>query len=196
MMHGIAPRLRSAAAAIALVALSGCATPPAVPEIAPVARPGVAAFELEGRLAASDGERAASGSLTWVHSPVSDEWTVFSPLGQIVAQLVRTPRGATLLTADGRTQHADDANTILPQLLGVSAPLDGLPHWVQASPRPGARVLSVDDAGRPARISDAGWVLDYPQYAGPTADAPPRRIDAAWGDARIRLIIDQWTPRP
>lgn len=196
MMHGIAPRLRLAAAAITLVALSGCATPSAVPEIAPVARPGVAAFELEGRLAASDGERAASGSLTWVHSPLSDEWTVFSPLGQIVAQLVRTPRGATLLTADGRTQHADDANTILPQLLGVSAPLDGLSHWVQASPRAGARVLSVDDTGRPARISDAGWVIDYPEYAGPTADAAPRRIDAAWGDARIRLIIDQWTPRP
>jgi len=183
-------------AALAATVLSGCAARPIAPALAPVARPNVKAFELEGRLSASDGERGASGALTWTHGPSSDEWTVYSPLGQIVAQLVRTPKGATLLTADGRTQHAEDANTILPQLLGVSAPLDGLQHWVQASPRAGARVLSLDDAGRPARVSDAGWIIDYPEYAGATADAPPRRIDAVWGEARIRLIIDQWTPLP
>ncbi|NMG73602.1 lipoprotein insertase outer membrane protein LolB [Aromatoleum diolicum] len=183
-------------ATLAATALSGCAVRPITPELTAVARPNAKAFELEGRLSASDGERGASGALTWTHGPASDEWTVYSPLGQIVAQLVRTPKGATLLTADGRTQHAEDANTILPQLLGVSAPLDGLKHWVQASPRAGARVLSLDDAGRPARVSDAGWIIDYPEYAGDTADAPPRRIDAAWGEARIRLIIDQWTPLP
>lgn len=184
----------AAAAALATTLLAGCASQ-AARNLAAVSRPTAAAFELEGRLSASDGERAANGALTWSHTPATDEWTVYSPLGQIVGQLVRTPRGAMLLTADGRTEHAEDADTILPRLLGVPAPIDGLQHWVQAAPRPGARVLSLDEAGRPARISDAGWIIDYMEYAGPAADAPPRRIDAAWGEARIRLVIDQWTPR-
>lgn len=175
---------------------SGCATGPVNSGMSAVARPSIAAFELEGRLSASDGARAASGALTWNHGPGSDQWTVYTPLGNVAAQLVRTPNGASLLTADGRAQHAEDADTILPQLLGVSAPLDGLQYWVQASPRAGARILSLDEAGRPARVADAGWIIDYPEYAGPAPDAPPRRIDASWGDARIRLIIDQWTPLP
>ncbi|NMG43587.1 outer membrane lipoprotein LolB [Aromatoleum toluvorans] len=185
---------QAATAALATLLLAGCASQ-AARNLTAAPRPTASAFELEGRLSASDGERAANGALTWSHSPTADEWTVYSPLGQIVGQLVRTPHGAMLLTADGRTERADDADTILPRLLGVPAPIDGLQHWVQATPRPGARVLSLDAAGRPARISDAGWIIDYMEYAGPAADAPPRRIDAEWGQARIRLVIDQWTPR-
>lgn len=186
--------VRAFAATLAVFLLAGCASQ-ATRNLTAVPRPVAAAFELEGRLAASNGERAANGSITWSHTPVADEWTVYSPLGQIVGQLVRTPRGAMLLTADGSAEQAADADTILPRLLGVPAPIDGLQHWVQASTRPGARVLSLDEAGRPTRISDAGWIIDYVEYAGPAADAPPRRIDATWGEARIRLLIDQWTPR-
>ncbi|WP_332670078.1 outer membrane lipoprotein LolB [Aromatoleum sp.] len=174
--------------------LHGCAIQPPAAEVTHVSRPLMPAFELEGRIAASDGNRAANGSLLWAHSPAMDEWTVMSPLGQIVAQLVSTPLGARLLTADGTVQEDEDARTMLPRLLGVSAPLDGLASWVQASPRPGARVLSVDAIGRPARVSDAGWIIEYTEYLDVTPGAAPRRIDATWGDTRIRLIIDQWTP--
>lgn len=174
--------------------LQGCAIQPPAADVVHVARTLAPAFELEGRIAASDGDRAANGGLLWTHSPAMDEWTVMSPLGQIVAQLVSTPRGARLLTADGTVQEDDDARTMLPRLLGVSAPLDGLASWVQASPRDGARVLSVDAVGRPARVSDSGWIIEYTEYHDATPGAAPRRIDATWGDTRIRLIIDQWTP--
>lgn len=181
-------------AVLAASTLYGCALQPPAVEVPHVVRAVAPAFELEGRLAASDGQRAGNGGLLWTHSPAMDEWTVTSPLGQIVAQLVSTPRGARLLTADGEVQEADDARTMLPRLLGVSAPLDGLAYWVQASPRPGARVLNVDDVGRPTRVTDEGWIIEYPEYRDASPDAPPRRIDASWGDTRIRLIIDQWTP--
>lgn len=183
-----------AALGAGLVLLTGCASQAPVRQ--PLAPRALApAFELEGRLAASDGKEAASGALLWSHGRGADEWTLFNPLGQIVAQLVSTPRGATLLTADGQTRRAATAAEVLPELLGVPAPLEGLTYWVQALPRSGARVLEVDAAGRPSRISDAGWIIDYAAYDGEQADAAPRRIDAAWGDARIRLIIDKWTPQ-
>lgn len=184
-----------AALGAGILLLAGCATQPA-PSLELAPRPYANAFELEGRLAASDGKTAASGGLIWSHGPAADEWTLLNPLGQIVAQLVSMPRGATLLTADGQVRTAPTASEMLPDLIGAPAPLDGLAHWVQASPRSGARVLAVDTAGRPSRISDAGWIIDYAEYDGETASAPPRRIDASWGEARIRLLIDKWTPLP
>lgn len=156
----------------------------------------VSAFELTGRMSASDNERAASGRLEWSHQPQHDEWTVFGPLGQIMGQLVSTPHGAVLHTADGARVDATSAQQMIPSLIGIDVPVGGLTHWVQAVPRPGARVLGVDAAGRPARVSDAGWVIDYSAYAGSEPDAPPRRIDAHRGDKQIRLIIDEWIPTP
>lgn len=175
-------------------ALSGCALQPAGPDRIAAVRPAATAFELEGRLSATDGDRAANGRIHWLHSSSRDEWTVYSPLGQIVAHLVSTPFGAVLHTADGRRMTAADTGSLLPQILGVSAPVEGLPHWVQASARRGASILDLDDRGRPSRISDQGWLIDYPEYSGPDPQAPPRRVDAHWGDTRIRLVIDQWTP--
>jgi outer membrane lipoprotein LolB len=176
------------------LALSGCALQPASPDGAPAVRIAATAFELEGRLSATDGERAANGRIHWQHSLSGDEWTVYSPLGQIVAHLVSTPAGAVLQTGDGRRITAPDAGSMLPEVLGVSAPVEGLPHWVQASVRSGASVLELDDRGRPSRIADQGWLIDYPEYADPDPQAPPRRLEARWGDTRIRLVIDQWTP--
>jgi len=187
---------RRALAGATFAFVSGCAVQPLAPPAPTAARAVAAAFELEGRLSATDGTRAASGRLAWTHAPGADEWTVFNPLGQIAAQLVSTPRGAQLTTADGRRVEAPHVAALLPQLVGVSVPLDGLSHWVQGSAREGARVLALDAAGRPVRISDDGWLIDYHEYADPSPASPPRRIDAQWGDAQLRLVIDHWAPLP
>jgi outer membrane lipoprotein LolB len=184
-------------ASLAAVVLSACSTAPSAPDApARVSRAAASAFELEGRVSASDAERAASGRLAWSHAPDFDEWTVFSPLGQILARLVSTPAGAVLQTGDGRLVHADSAQEMLPEILGVDAPVTGLAYWVQAVPRVGARVLLVDDVGRPVRVFDDGWLIEYREYASKDPAAAARRIDASRGDARIRLIVDEWTPLP
>lgn len=184
-------------ASLAAMVLSACSTAPSAPDApASVGRAAVSAFELEGRVSASDAERAASGGLAWSHAPEFDEWTVFSPLGQILARLVSTPAGAVLQTGDGRLVHADNAQEMLPEILGVSAPVTGLAYWVQAVPRAGARVLLVDDVGRPVRVFDDGWLIEYREYASNDPGAAVRRIDASRGDARIRLIVDEWTSFP
>lgn len=190
---------RGLAAVVGLLALTlgGCAVQQVSPDRDALADRRVAeTFELEGRLSATDADRGASGRLSWSHAPERDEWTVYSPLGQVIAQLVGTPDRAVLRSADGRTVEAESAQTMLPDLLGVDAPLGGLPHWVQGAIRPGARVLLVDGAGRPARVSDEGWLIDYAEYAGDEPDAPVRRIEASRGEARVRLIIDEWIALP
>jgi outer membrane lipoprotein LolB len=189
---------RQGTVALLLAALlaTGCATQATAPQAPPAQRTLHEAFSLEGRLSASDGERAASGRLEWQHHDRGDAWTVLSPLGQIVARLERTPAGALLRTADGAHYAAASADELLPRVLGIDAPVERLPGWVQASPGPQADIRQRDDAGRPALVIDAGWRIEYPDYASDDPAAPPRRIDLSRGDARLRLIIDRWNPAP
>jgi outer membrane lipoprotein LolB len=185
-------RLLATLAACAL--LAGCALQPPREQAAPIERQRVESFDLEGRLAASDGQRAANGRLRWAHRPQGDEWVVLSPLGQVVAHVVGTPDGAMLRTADGERLFAPDTATLLPHILGVNAPAEHLAYWIQAIPAEGARVLDTDAIGRPTRISDSGWIIDYAEYADDSEQSPPRRLNAHWGDARLRIVVDTWTP--
>ncbi|TAH46378.1 MAG: outer membrane lipoprotein LolB [Betaproteobacteria bacterium] len=184
------------AALVAAVLISACA--PLAPVTAPTVaqRRAVDAFELDGRMSASDGSRAASGRVEWQHAPGADIWTVYTPLGQIAARLESDAGGARLTDAAGQRIEAPHADALLPQVLGVDVPVARLGGWIQATPAAGAEVRSVDALGRPALVLDQGWRIDYLDYAEPTPDAMPARLDISRGDARIRLIIDAWSPRP
>jgi len=180
---------------IVLALVQGCASLQPTAEGEPVERVKVDAFELEGRFSASDGERAANGRIHWEHAAQRDVLTFSNPMGQIAARLTRSDEGAMLRMANGEVYHAPDADELLPDLLGVRAPVDSLAYWVQGIVGDSGRVLQYDAIGRPARINDQGWIIDYAEYADETADAAPRRLDATRGDARMRLIINQWMPQ-
>ncbi len=187
--------LAGATCAIALLA-SGCAplAPIAAPDVA--LRTPLAAFELSGRVVASDGQQAASGGLEWRHDRGSDQWTVSTPLGQILAQLDSDASGARLVTANGQRLQAANAEALLPQLIGIDAPVDRLAQWVQATPAADAEVRRRDAHGRPALVIDRGWRIEYPAYASDSPDAAAARVDVSRGEARLRLIIDRWQPQP
>lgn len=181
---------------VAVAALAGCAAvPPAVPAATAVERRQAENFELVGRLSVSDGVRAASLGLEWRHGG-SDEWLFVSPLGQVVARIEADPAGAALYTGEPEPIRAASAQDLLGRVLGVAPPIDGVAAWVQGVARPGARMRRLDEAGRPASVADAGWIIDYLEYLGPEPDARPRRIEANWGEARLKLVIDQWRSMP
>lgn len=181
--------------ALALLGVvAGCTSlPPAAP--AAVERRLAQRFELVGRVAVSDGSRAASLGLEWRHDG-SDEWLFTSPLGQAVARIAADSQGASLYTGEPEPVWAASAQELMGRVLGVAPPLDGVEAWVQGVPRPGARVRQLDELGRPASVADAGWIIDYQEYLGPEPDARPRRLEASWGEARLKLVIDQWTSLP
>lgn len=190
-----ARRALAAACALALL-LGGCTALVPAHSVPAAVRTAAPAFELNGRISASDGSQAASGMLEWLHAHGSDQWTVSSPLGQILARLQSSPAGAQLLAADGRRAHAARAQDLLPQLLGIDPPLERLAQWVQATPAADAEVRLRDRHGRPALVIDQGWRIEYPAYADDSAQAVPRRIEVSRGDARLRLLIDAWQAEP
>lgn len=190
-----ARRRRLLAALFACATLAGCAPMHQAQVLFHADRDLATAFDLEGRMSASDGSRAASGRVQWQHDGTSDRWTVFTPLGQIAAQLESDAAGARLTDSAGRRVDAANADALLPQVIGVDVPVSRLSRWVQAAPDGEAEVRSFDTLGRPALIIDRGWRIEYLDYASPDADAIPARLDISRGDARIRLIIDTWTRR-
>ena len=176
------PLLNTAVVAILAVAtlgLSACAPLPSAAPARIAARTFAPAFELQGRISASAGEQAASGSIDWRHAHGTDSFTLLTPLGQIAAQLEASAVGAHLRTADGQELSADSAETLLPHV-----------------PDAAAEVRNRDSAGRPALVIDQGWRIEYLAYLSTAADSPPARLDISRGDARIRLVIDSWTTLP
>ncbi|ENO89130.1 lipoprotein insertase outer membrane protein LolB [Thauera linaloolentis] len=195
-MNALQPRLLSAAFSVAALTLSACAPLPASAPADIAVRGFSNAFELQGRISASNGNQAASGHIEWTHDRGTDRFTLLTPLGQIAARLDADALGARLVTAEGESLTADSAAALLPRVLGVEVPAERLSRWAQAAPAAEAEIRNLDAAGRPAVVIDQGWRIEYPEYAGTAGDAPPARLDISRGDARIRLVIDSWTTLP
>ncbi len=180
--------------AVAVACLAGCATPAVVPAPALRALLPLERFGLEGRLQVRDGERSAAVGVDWQHGPARDEWLFTGPLGQGLARIEADATGAHMLLADGRRSEAASAGELAEALLGVSAPFEALPRWVTARPAATAQVRQLDALGRPLRLVDQDWTIDYLEYAGEAPDSLPRKIDLQRGDTRLRLIVDSWNP--
>ncbi|MDR2689114.1 MAG: outer membrane lipoprotein LolB [Azoarcus sp.] len=187
--------VRAGLAGLCLLA-AGCRITPVVPEgpVAAVARQALAAFVLEGRLSIVNGDESVQCAVEWLHAPDAEHWTVLGPFGQIVAQLSASAAGAELMLADGGRWQAASMDellpAVLPELTDAGFPTERLADWVQAAPGGNAEVRQLDPWGRPQRVIDRGWRIEYTAYASSAPDAAPRRIDIDRGDFRLRLVID------
>ena len=58
----------------------------------------------------------------------------------------------------------------------------------------GPEKVERDGEGRPRRMQQMGWQVQYLDRYPADAGRPalPRRIEASNGDAKVRLLVDQW----
>ena len=145
-------------------------------------------FELNGRIAIKYRDDAGSGNIAWRHSAREDEMLMTTPLGQGIARLVRTGGEIKLTMQDGREYTASSAETLTEQTLGFRLPLEGLADWVRARPAPGISFTHTDSDGRPDRIEQFGWTIEYLGYAGNL----PSRLNLTYPGVQLRLAISDW----
>jgi len=176
----------------ALFAVAGCASRPAV-QSAAVERPVAARFELEGRVSVRDGDRGTAASLYWRHRPDSDVIDFLAPTGQVMGRLESRPGRASMRLPDGEQRQAASLDELASRLLGFEVPVSRLRDWVQAAPGIDTRVLRRDALGRPALISERGWVVEYYSYADDSPGSPVRRLQARWGELQLTLLVDRWS---
>lgn len=185
------------------VALSGAALAAAVAGVeareALLARSGPVAFS--GRVALSNGTDGGNGRLEWWQEGERYQAMLRAPVTRQGWSLAADADGARIDGLDGGPRVGPDAGWLLLEATGMEVPVGALAAWAagtradQAAHGPARLEFTAD--GRLARIRQDGWTIDYvswqPAQGEPDADQLPRRVDAARGDARVRLVVDDWS---
>ena len=203
---------------VTVMAVSGCASvPPAQP--ASSAAPGdVAAFEaaqqqheaalgladgqcaaptwsMVGRVALSNGKDGGSGRIEWSQADAQAVVTLSAPVTRQSWTLRTDPTGAVLDGVPNGPRRGTQADSLLREATGWQIPVGALGCWLRgarAGTDVGAASIRYDANGRPARIEQAGWQIDYSGWGEDGGLRVPTRINAQRGDDRVRLIVDGW----
>ncbi|HEU0282808.1 MAG TPA: lipoprotein insertase outer membrane protein LolB [Gallionella sp.] len=175
--------------------LSGCASLPPAPAVRP-AQPESAPFALNGRITVIYQGARRSAGLRWAHTAQSDDILLLAPLGQTAARVHRDAQNATLEEGNKHYQ-ADNAETLMQQVLGWYLPLGGLHHWVLGLAETGSPAqIERDGNGQIAVLRQNGWEIRYLRYAAastaPEADSLPTRLQLSRGNLQMQLLIDEW----
>ena len=189
--------------AASLLFLGGCAQFPSFKSASPANKLALSkppeSFRLEGRVSVKSGEESFSGGMLWRHGVKEETLLLRTPLGQGVAELRGTGAAVSLKDAEGRLYYADDAETLVRQVVGMTLPIKGLAWWVIGHPRPGARYLAeADEHGRLAVLRQDDWRIEFSRYTqyGQTAQGkiplPGKLIARRSDDLEIRLVVDEW----
>lgn len=153
-------------------------------------------FSLEARFALRlenphEPVESASGRLSWQHVGGKDQILVSNPLGQGIAEIEVDQDGARLRAGDGRVKEAADPAALLQESTGYPLPLGELPAWLLGRPGSGGQVQT-DGTGRPRRLAEAGWRIEY-DYDDPGAGALPSRLTLHRdNNIQLRLRIEEW----
>ncbi|HEX5538900.1 MAG TPA: lipoprotein insertase outer membrane protein LolB, partial [Methylophilaceae bacterium] len=141
--------------------------------------------------------RGFSGSMQWQHALAGDQIQLFSPLGGQVAQISTTANGVELITSDGKSYQAADAETLTQQTLGWSLPMRGLADWVVGRPASGAvKDASWDTMGRLTTLQQDGWDIEYADYINIDGHQLPTRISLRSPQLNLKLIVENWQLKP
>lgn len=186
------PGWRSFVIIIGALCLGACASllPSAATPLA-TQRDALQDFALEARFSLRHEEKNHSGRLSWRHVGSKDDLLLSSPFGQGLAEIVSDASGVRLTTSDGKSYAALDAGALTQEVLGFPLPLEKLLDWVRGRSS-GSESDAQDTFGRPLRVRQDGWQIDYEYDSDDPQALPGRLFIAREGVLELRLRIDEW----
>lgn len=188
------------------LALAACASQPrrsAAPPVAPAAAEAAqnqreaalradSNWSFAGRIAVTNGRDGGSGRLEWRQQQARYEVSLSAPVTRQSWRLTGDAGSAQLEGLEGGTRTGSDAGALLREATGWEIPVVALADWVRGVRAAGPAAIQYDDSGRPSRIEQGGWQIDYSWPAQAATPVLPSRIDARRGEARVKLIVDRW----
>lgn len=206
-----------ATAALACLWIVGCASHPARVQLPELSAAQVAAAEagqvarentlaalprwtLVGRVAVSRGREGGSGRLEWRQDGDRFEVALSAPVTRQGWRLEGDASGARLDGLEGGTREGPDATALLLEATRLDVPVAALASWARGARAETARFgparIMFGADGRPSRLSQAGWTIDYQAWTAAGSLALPQRLNAVRDDARLRLVVDSWGGPP
>jgi len=186
--------------ALALLLCAGCVSVPrGVPAPAQPweqrlpALQAIAAFELDGRIAASDGKQGFSAGLRWQQRADGATLDLTAPLGVGAAHIEQRADGLTVTTSQGVTLTRDAASEQLAATLGFEPPLGSLRYWVLGASDPNFPAQeSIDEQQRLTYLDQDGWHVECEDYAQVGQLWLPRRLTVTRQVLRLKLVVNSW----
>ena len=195
-------RLPSIAAIVLCLALVGCAGAPSRTGSAlPEDLSALTYWQARGRLGVSGAGNGGSGSFAWEQNKDRSNVQIRGPIGIGSVRLQMSGSAVApdlkVETGDGQVFQAESAWRELEARLGTAVPAGKLRYWMLGLPAPGEHRWIGDRESEMPTLEQDGWRIEY-QYANSGANEDsgarlPRRIQAASGDARVRIVVDRWS---
>lgn len=199
--HGRAGRRRALHwAALSILLSAGCATtriatPPPAPswEQRLTSLQAIEQFDLEGRVAASDGHQGFSAGLRWRQRGASSTLDLSAPMGLGAAHVEQGPDGLVVTTSQGITLTKSAASEQLASTLGFEPPFGSLRYWVLGASDPEFPAQeSIDDQQRLVHLEQDGWRVECSDYAMIGAQWLPRRLVVTRQSLHLTLVVHAW----
>lgn len=155
-------------------------------------------WSLAGRVAISSGrKKGGSGRIDWQQHGDAYAVSLSAPVTRQSWRLSADAHGARLEGVEGGPREGADAARLLFEATGWEIPVNALGDWVRGLPAaslPPAE-MEFDAEGRLSRLEQGGWAIDYRWPETPSAErALPQRVDAVKGEAKVKLVVDEWIP--
>jgi outer membrane lipoprotein LolB len=151
------------------------------------------AFELEGRLAASDGNSGFSAGLRWRQRAGSVSIDLTAPLGVGAAHIEQGVDSLQVTTSQGQTFEGAAAEAQLSETLGFEPPMHSLSFWLRGASDPDLPAeQSMDSEQRLAHLTQDGWQVDFPDYLRVRQLWLPQHVTVTRGPLRLRLVVHAW----
>lgn len=154
-------------------------------------------FNLEAKLAVQYAGKGYTARMEWQHETQADTMRIFSPLGQQVALIQRTPYRVTLTDQSGKQHEAADVASLTERLLGWRLPLTGLSQWILGVPHLASPFqANYLESGAPASLTQDQWQITYDGYQQTELNHQleylPFTTRLQQQDVRIKLVIQHW----
>ncbi len=153
-------------------------------------------WALQGRVGLSNGHNGGSGRIDWHQDGMHYDVTLSAPITRQGWRLNGDIEMARLDGLTGGPRQGADAETLLRDATGWVIPVAALASWVRGAaattlPTP---TLQFAPDGHLSQLQQGGWTIDYSDWRmQPTLGIElPHRFNAGQGDAKVRLVIDQW----
>ncbi|MGW8128008.1 MAG: lipoprotein insertase outer membrane protein LolB [Stenotrophomonas sp.] len=159
----------------------------------------VPAWSFQGRVAISKGRNGGNGRIDWQQRGDAYQVSLAAPVTRQSWQLSGGAGQAVRLDGlEGGPRSGADAGELLLQATGWDIPVAQLAAWVRgmrAADAAAPTYQGYDITGLPRVLEQDGWRIDYLDWYPQDAQRPalPRRIEAVNGDAKVRLIVDEWS---
>ena len=154
-------------------------------------------WTIKARLGVQTETEGGSFDVFWQQSADVYDIRLVAPMGQGAVHIEGDRDGVTISLADGRTEYAQDAETLFATMTGLSLPVNGLQDWLRGMPIQGEKIHKMrwNESGQLYKFEQRGWRVEMNRYRKVADYDLPHafyleREDRP--DLSVRMLVREW----